>query len=405
MRVLEVILAAIKEAIKPEGVIKGEKFERYVLSLFNASGYWALVKRTQDYYNNKQMYEKHSLEADFIFKHKRLNKEIKIECKYRSSLNKDGMLEWCKNEQLDRYKRFDKDDNTYIVIGLGGKPNAPGKLYLIKLSDAKYVTIYPSSLKKYEIRKNCCFNMKGGRLVQLNYSVSKKMLLKEKLDSAADYYIDAGRISCSDLNVFSQLWTIVKGFMSTVSKYSSISWSKSMPVATGNRKTKLKSRRIIAVLIIFIAILTVILPATVPCDVVVTYTVPEEYPVQVQKDLKYGVSRSHVSAGLSGLNWMSYGKVYVENIDTEPGTFIVKCIFRTAQRTLTDTDRIYIFPGEIKVANCKADTKFGEGTTLGYDITPGKKTVIEMRTRFVEKSRIDTVQCKLRLYQKLLGWY
>ncbi|MBU0758229.1 MAG: hypothetical protein KKF44_09235 [Nanoarchaeota archaeon] len=181
MGFVDVIKAAAKEAIKPEGYIKGDKFEDFILSLFSSSDLWVLIKRTQDYDHNSQMYEKKSLDPDFRFKHKVSNRQINIECKYRSCLNK-GMLEWCKPGQLQRYKEFDKYNNTYIIIGLGGEPTGPDNLFLIKLSDVKFEKLYPSYLKNFEVKRNCCFDMKNGKIMQLDVGVSKTLLLKQKLE-------------------------------------------------------------------------------------------------------------------------------------------------------------------------------------------------------------------------------
>ncbi len=171
-------------------------------------------------------------------------------------------------------------------------------------------------------------------------------------------------------------------------------------------KTKSDDKQgLVAIIILAVIAALFILPTTVTYQEQETYPVQEAYQVQVQKDLKYQVTNSHSNGGLSGLNWVSYGKVYIENMDTVPGTFVVNCNFRTVDRTLTDNDRVYILPGEVKVANCQADTKYGEDTRLTYDITPGKKTVTETKYRTIEKSRTVTKQREVRLYQKLLGSY
>ena len=188
MGIFEVIKAAAKEAVKPEGYVKGEKFESYAQELFGASNLWILVKRTSDYNHNAEMYEHSSLEPDFRFKHKLSNKQINIECKYRTSLNKEGMLDWCREDQFKRYKETDKYNNTYVLIGLGGEPKAPEKLFLIKLSEIKYTKLYPSVLDKYKIRTNCLFDMKDGRIIQLDEGLSKTLILKNKLTRIGKFF-------------------------------------------------------------------------------------------------------------------------------------------------------------------------------------------------------------------------
>lgn len=182
MGVLDIIKAGAKEALKPETHIIGDKFEDFILSRFNATDTWDLIKRTQDYSHNEQMFEKSSLEPDFRFKHKLSDIQINIECKYKSS-SYNGMLEWCKTGQLNKYKRMDKFNNTYILIGLGGNPNSPERLFLIKLSDIRYEKLYLSFLKNYEINPACCFDYKFGKIIQLEENLSKTLLLKKKFSS------------------------------------------------------------------------------------------------------------------------------------------------------------------------------------------------------------------------------
>ncbi len=141
------------------------------------------------------------------------------------------------------------------------------------------------------------------------------------------------------------------------------------------------------------------------------YTVQEPYQVQVEKDLQYNVVNAYQKGGLSGLNWMTWGYVVLENSDTEPGTFIVNCNFRTLKRSFTDSDRVYILPGESKTATCEADTDYGEDVEFTYTVTPGTKTVTETRYREVtkyrdvQKTRTVTKTREVRLYQKLFGLY
>jgi len=120
-----------------------------------------------------------------------------------------------------------------------------------------------------------------------------------------------------------------------------------------------------------------------------TCSVQEPYQTQqqVQVNLQYTISDAHYSGGLSGLNWMTTGYVSIYNADTEPGTFIVDCNFRTLERTFTPQTRVYALPGETKTASCEADTNLGEDVEFTYIVTPGQKTITQTVTQYrtVEK--------------------
>lgn len=157
-----------------------------------------------------------------------------------------------------------------------------------------------------------------------------------------------------------------------------------MKKAKGKRKSKY---------IVGLAILVLLALIFIPIEV--TYPVTE--PTLVQKPLSYRVINAYSSGGLSGLNWVTNGYVEIENTDSEPGTFVVNCSFRTVDRILTDSDRVYIIPGETKKASCQVDTKWGEDVRFTYDVMPGTKSVIEMTTVTKKKT--------VRLFQIIFGLY
>lgn len=127
----------------------------------------------------------------------------------------------------------------------------------------------------------------------------------------------------------------------------------------------------------------------------IRYQVSE--PTQVQYPISFKVINAYQTQSLSGFNWVTKGFVIIKNTDTVPGTFAVSCNFRTLKKTFTDSDKVYVIPGESKAANCLADTSFGEDVQFTNTINPGTKTVTEVRTVTKEKT--------VRIYQKILGLY
>jgi hypothetical protein len=142
--------AAWDEVVKPEGFVKGDEFEEYVRRyLFPKDGY-ILLNRTHDYETNKKDFVETSKEPDFKFRSIRTRNEFFIEAKYRSNYF-DGAVEWCKPYQLNRYKDIDTKTPVYVVIGLGQEPRDPETLFLIPIREIKFLKLFRSYLKRYEI--------------------------------------------------------------------------------------------------------------------------------------------------------------------------------------------------------------------------------------------------------------
>ncbi len=97
---------SLKEIFSDAPEWKGARFEKYVLNLFNPK-YYALVEKTPGFQNmDDDWFEERAMNPDFILRHRPSSNIFAIEAKYRSNLNSNNMLEWCKPQQLDRYKQF-----------------------------------------------------------------------------------------------------------------------------------------------------------------------------------------------------------------------------------------------------------------------------------------------------------
>ena len=133
---------------------KGKEFELYVLDNLFPEKYFELLEMTHDHNTNSKRYVKSSLKPDFLFKDKKTGKIFYVECKYRSRLYKDK-FHWAKNEeQFQRYKDIESNENipVYIAMGLGGSADNPDKVFLMPLKEIKYIDLYPSVLKNWEIK-------------------------------------------------------------------------------------------------------------------------------------------------------------------------------------------------------------------------------------------------------------
>ena len=129
---------------------KGEKFEKYVKNKFSKR-YFSIEYQTPSFEDNKDWFINSSKRPDFTFTYKPENMDFSVECKYRSNLYK-GKYNWAKKRQMDRYKQFMGKEGhpVFIVMGLGGKPESPEKIYCVPLKEIKYVGLYPKFLEPYE---------------------------------------------------------------------------------------------------------------------------------------------------------------------------------------------------------------------------------------------------------------
>lgn len=135
----------------------GVVFEYFVETEIFPDTHYAMVEKTHDFLQNNYRYVESSLNPDFRFRSRKTNFDFYIEAKFRSSLDSNGMLDWCKNiAQFNRYKYVNQYTPVFIMIGLGGSPHNPDHLYLLPLDKIKYISLYPSQFQKfsYEIIYN-----------------------------------------------------------------------------------------------------------------------------------------------------------------------------------------------------------------------------------------------------------
>src|SRR4030067_1210880 len=137
------LLKGIKYTFSDEPFM-GLRFEDYVSDLFSTK-YFSLVEKTHSTETNQERYVERNMNPDFVFRYEPAGELFAVECKYRSNLNNEGLLNWSYPEQMKRYQEFSHKRRmpVFIVIGLGGTDNNPKKMFNIPLEEAKYPTLYP----------------------------------------------------------------------------------------------------------------------------------------------------------------------------------------------------------------------------------------------------------------------
>lgn len=140
---------------------KGISFEEYVIKMFDQK-YFAVHDWTRDISGKTHgIVVESDSNPDLVMRYKPKDQYFAVECKYRSQLYK-GKLEWTTSKKLFGYKAYMKRLNipTFIVIGLGGIPTVPERMFCIPLQSAVYPALYPSIFEKYErnLEKNFFWN-------------------------------------------------------------------------------------------------------------------------------------------------------------------------------------------------------------------------------------------------------
>ena len=149
------LLGKIAEVIKddittPESFKLGEAFEDYVRETLFIDRYYTLVDRAHNYKTNKKDYIEASLKPDFLFRDHITNKEFYVEAKVRTTVY-DGKIIWCNHKQLYRYNEYHKHKPVFLILDVGDEDRF---LSLIPLDKAKYIGLFPSYARKFEIEPN-----------------------------------------------------------------------------------------------------------------------------------------------------------------------------------------------------------------------------------------------------------
>lgn len=129
---------------------KGISFEGYVENLFNKQE-WRIAE-SNAYRKLGRWVESYS-NPDFVFINRKTNKRIAIECKYKSTSPKENdRFFWAYEDQIENYQNFSTKTGTpvFVVIGIGGRPKNPKKIFLAPLSLVKYPDVKMDYLQKFE---------------------------------------------------------------------------------------------------------------------------------------------------------------------------------------------------------------------------------------------------------------
>ena len=135
---------------KEENIEKGKKFEQFVINLIDLN-YFKINNYNRDNYNSLHVKIETDSDPDITIRHLDTNQLISLECKFRQNMY-NNKIRWAFAYQIRHYNEFSVKNNrpTFIVIGLGGYPDRPDKLYCIPLEHARLTNLDPSAIEKFK---------------------------------------------------------------------------------------------------------------------------------------------------------------------------------------------------------------------------------------------------------------
>jgi hypothetical protein len=164
------VFEKIDTELSNDAQAKGKRFENHVENLF-PSQWFALKEKTHSSSTNEKRYVESSLNPDFVFMYKPTKEQFAVECKFRSVLNRDGMLEWAKTDQIKRYQDFSIKKKIPVFIVIGFEPyvediddDIEQFMFCIPLNEAKYPAFTDNYISKFERPWNKPFFWKDGKL-------------------------------------------------------------------------------------------------------------------------------------------------------------------------------------------------------------------------------------------------
>jgi hypothetical protein len=131
---------------------KDQEFENYVANIFKTqSQLFAIVNRAhdQDPKHDGALGESDK-EPDFKIRCTLTNEVFFVVCKWRASLLSDDRLEWCYELFLRKCQRYFRRLPVFVVVGLGGEPTSPNRMFCIPIKEARWTELFPSVYMKHE---------------------------------------------------------------------------------------------------------------------------------------------------------------------------------------------------------------------------------------------------------------
>jgi hypothetical protein len=158
------IMRAVDVLTEDESVEKGNDFEKHIVKLFDKA-YFSIIHWSTDITRKHDRFVESDAGPDLTMRYMPKDEIFCVECKFRSALY-EGKLQWSNSQQLGRYQDFARESRLpfFTVIGLGGIPSHPKRMFCIPLKEAKYPSLFPSVFERFERDPEKNFFWKNGVL-------------------------------------------------------------------------------------------------------------------------------------------------------------------------------------------------------------------------------------------------
>jgi hypothetical protein len=128
----------------------GKDFEAYLRCHIFVKKYYVSMEMSEEDQLNSANKVDTSNQPDFKFRDKRHQQPFFLEAKFREKESEEK-ISWCTSTQLKRYQEFEKSFPIFIIVGFGGKPDNPEKLFLFPLTEAIGPELPMQTALKFEI--------------------------------------------------------------------------------------------------------------------------------------------------------------------------------------------------------------------------------------------------------------
>ena len=149
---------------------QGDDFEKFVVQKFNRK-YYKVKEWAGDKYV-KGVYAETTQQPDILFEKnvKEGISEFWVECKWKQASKSSG-VQFCSEEQFNRYKVYEKVKNipVFIALGTGGKGISPKNFYVVPLRflDSNFIPMETLTNCEKEMNHNLYYDLERGYINSL----------------------------------------------------------------------------------------------------------------------------------------------------------------------------------------------------------------------------------------------
>jgi len=141
-----------RNAVEPHVI--GQAFENYVREKLFVIKDYELLDHSPTFTKRKEHFALSALKPDFKFRDRKTNKQFYIEVKFRTQYAKSNEIKWSYEKQLSRYRSFNRECPTFLLLGIRMNGNHTMIIGLIPIEKAAYTSLFIMTIKKFQILAN-----------------------------------------------------------------------------------------------------------------------------------------------------------------------------------------------------------------------------------------------------------